>query len=381
VKLFGLHLIWRKPRSTDIVIYDRVGAEFIRRCLDGIDNWQIMDVRDTLYVHPRVFFLSIYFFVKRWRSKHGYLNIARPKILNEKAVIDVIQPKVVITFGENSERFGMLSRLCPSSLFLGVQNGLRGPRVSDIDFRLHLTNCLCFGQDTVDKYQKSEQSIEEFHIIGSLKNGLFDIQERGTADSRFDICFISQYRPARFERSLPLLRKITEINLSYIIRYCKERDKKFCIAGSCKENNFVAEYKLYKRMTGTDKIMFFPNDDNGLSSYKLIERSQVSITSYSTVGFEGLSRGNKILFFNPTDDEYFDVPRRGGDEIWRLAGAEVDYAEFAERLDKIFDIDDIVWRELSREYASYFVTNDIHHNPVSIINGLISECLVKSKNM
>ena len=66
VKLFGLHLIWRKPRSTDIVIYDRVGAEFIRRCLDGIDNWQIMDVRDTLYVHPRVFFLSI--LLALWRA-------------------------------------------------------------------------------------------------------------------------------------------------------------------------------------------------------------------------------------------------------------------------------------------------------------------------
>lgn len=380
MKLFGLHLIWSKPRSTDVVIYDRVGADFIRRCLDGIDSWQIMDVRDALYVHPRVLFLSIYFFVKRRRSEQEYLKIARPKSLNEKAVIRLIQPKVVITFGENSERFGILSRLCPTSLFLGVQNGLRGPRISDIDSRLYLTNCLCFGQDTVDKYEKSGQSIDAFHIIGSLKTGLFEIQESGANNSKFDICFISQYRPARFERSLPLLRKITEITLNYITRYSKEREKKFCIAGSCKENNFVAEYKLYKGMAGIDKIMFFPNDDNGLSSYKLIERSQISITNHSTVGFEALSRGKKILFFNPTDDEYFDVPQRGNHEIWRLAGAGIGYAEFAERLDKIFDVEDIAWRELSREYASYFVTNDSHDNPVSIINGMVSECLVKSTN-
>ena len=125
MKLFGLHLIWHKPRSTDVVIYDRVGAEFIRRCLDGIDSWQIMDVRDTLYVHPRVLFLSIYFFLKQQYSECQYLKIARPKSLNEKAVIRLIQPKLVITFGENSERFGILSRLYPNASFLGVQNGLR----------------------------------------------------------------------------------------------------------------------------------------------------------------------------------------------------------------------------------------------------------------
>ena len=380
MKLFGLHLIWRKPRSADVVIYDRVGAEFIRRCLDGIDSWQIMDVRDTLYVHPRVLFLSIYFYLKRWHSKYQYLKTARPKLLIEKAVIRLIQPKVVITFGENSERFGILSRLCPSELFLGVQNGLRGPKVSDIHFRLHLTNCLCFGQDTVDKYEKSGQSIGKFHIIGSLKTGLFDIQESSTDSSKFDICFISQYRPARFDRSLPLLRKITEITLNYIIRYSREREQNYCIAGSCKENNFVAEYKLYKEIAGIDKIMFFPNDDSGLSSYKLIERSQITITNHSTIGFETLSRGKKVLFFNPTDDEYFDVPQRGSHEIWRLAGAGVSYAEFAERLDKIFEIEDIVWRELSQEYASYFVTYGIQENPVSIINGMVSECLVKSTN-
>ena len=74
------------------------------------------------------------------------------------------------------------------------------------------------------------------------------------------------------------------------------------------------------------------------------------------------------------------MPQRGSHEIWRLAGAGVGYAEFAERLDKIFEIEDIVWRELSQEYASYFVTYGIQENPVSIINGMVSECLVKSTN-
>ena len=380
MKLFGLHLIWHKPRSTDVVIYDRVGAEFIRRCLDGIDSWQIMDVRDTLYVHPRVLILSIYFFLKQQYSECQYLKIARPKSLIEKAVIRLIRPKLVITFGENSERFGILSRLYPNASFLGVQNGLRGPKVSDIHFRLYLTNCLCFGQDTVDKYEKSSQSIGKFHVIGSLKSGLLDIEESRIQSSTFDICFISQYRPARFDRSLPLLKTITEITLNYIIRYSRERKKNYCIAGSCKENNFVAEYKLYKEMAGNDKIMFFPNDDNGLSSYKLIERSQISITNHSTVGFESLSRGKKVLFFNPTDDEYFDVPHRGSHEIWRLAGAGVSYAEFAERLDKISKIEDSLWKELSQEYASYFVTYGSQENPVSRINGMVSECLAKSSD-
>lgn len=378
MKLFGLHLIWRKPRSTDVVIYDRVGAEFVRRCLDGIDSWQIMDVRHTLYVHPSVLVFSIYEYLKRWRSDCQYLKIARPKSLIEKSVIHLIQPKVVITFGENSERFGILSRLCSSAVFLGIQNGLRGPRVSDIQFRLYLTNCLCFGQDTVDKYEKSGQLIGKFHIIGSLKSGLFDIEESSVRSSNFDICFISQYRPARFDRSLPLLKTITEITLNYIIRYSRERDKNYCIAGSCKENNFVAEYKLYKKMAGIDKISFFPNDDNSLSSYKLIEQSQISITNHSTVGFEALSRGKKVLFFNPTDDEYFDVPHRGSDEIWRLSGAGISYVEFAKRLDKISRIEDSLWKELSQEYASYFVTYGRQENPVSTINDMVSECLVKS---
>jgi len=357
-KIFSFKFIIRRPRAADVIIYDRVGSGILRRCLRGVGIWTVLDVRRVLYIHPEVLAKWIGLLIHRRFATSPYERVASLKVMNEYAALILSKPSVVMTYGENSERFGILSQMLESAHFMGIQNGLRGPRPEDIKFRLALKNCYCFGQDTIDKYKGSHQKINKFVITGSLKAALFASTEKMNPTGQFAICLISQYRPARFEDSLPTLKSITEVQIQWVVKYCEKQELKFCVAGSCKENNFLSEYRYFRTLIGEHDFVFFPNDDNGLSSYKAMHRSEVSITNHSTIGFEGLSMGLKVLFVNPTDDQYFSIPALTDNEMWRLEGSTTEYDKFARRVHEIRKMNSKEWVEQTKRYAKYFVSNE-----------------------
>lgn len=348
-------VIFRKPRRADIAIYDRVGSTILRQCVVGLSTWVVVDVRNVVYLHPSV--------AIRWAIM-GLSQLLAPKsktpkislkILNESAVLQSIKPSIVLTYGENKQRFGVLSRILPGIHFVGIQNGLRGPTPNDINFRLTLTNFFCFGSDTIEKYRLSNQQIERFEIVGSLKSSLFEDKNPTSKTGEFGICLISQFRPARFDSSLPNLKLITEQQVQWAINYCRVKGLRFCIAGSCKENNFVAEYRYFSDLLKGEDFVFFPNDDNGLSSYRAMYRSLVSVTNHSTLGFEGLSLGLKVVFVNSTDDPYFNVSSRSEDDCWRVQGSSCTFEDFSSKVDMVIAMTDEQWRHQTSDYGSYFV--------------------------
>ena len=352
---------WRFPAHTNVLIYDLVGAYFIKKALTGITGVRALEIRKVVYIHPRI--------VVKWgcllaralvRSESRFrVNL---KLLNEAAVIMVARPVFVVTFGENSERFGVLSQMIKDAEFIGIQNGLRGPTIEDINFSLSLTNCWCLGQDTVEKYRATQQKIETYEVVGSLKTALYINTPSKVTKPEFDLCFVSQFRVARFERTLPLLKEITEVSVRYALEYTRKKGLRFCIAGSAKENGFPSEYLFFKSLLSSEKLIFFPNDDNQFSSYRAIDRSRLAITNHSTAGFEALSRGKRVLFFNPSGDRYFDVPKIEQSELWRLSGADLTYLDFEERVDNILSMETSEWEKRSARYAEHFVA------PVSKVN-------------
>ena len=140
------------PRKTDVLIYDRVGSQFILRALGKSFRWGILDVRRTkINLHPFVLFRLLPIVIQKLFSTHKIWRTLSLRVAFELAEIRTIKPKVVITFIDNSRRFSQLSRICSSATFIGVQNGLRGIEVADMAHYLCLTNLFCFGQDTVER--------------------------------------------------------------------------------------------------------------------------------------------------------------------------------------------------------------------------------------
>ena len=364
------------PRKTDVLIYDRVGSEFILKALGKSFRWGILDVRRTIInLHPFVLARLLPIVIQKLFSTHKSWRTLGLRVAFELAEIKTIKPKVVVTFIDNSRRFSQLSRICPSATFIGVQNGLRGVEVADMAHYLCLTNFFCFGQETVQRYRAERCNVGRFIVGGSLKDGLYRQQLDTPPEKIYDFCWISQFRPARFEKTMPGLRQNTLQLLSYIQQFCATSGKTLAIACSCKENQFPYEYRFLLSIVKLKNVHLIPNDENSFSSYRVIDQSKVTITTSSTLGFESLSRGNKVLFCNFTNDEYYDVPGGYADGIWSLRGDDINYGKFIDTLEKIYLLDDEEWNRQVQEMAQYFVYANKSVFPQTVLKSEVSKIL------
>ena len=369
------------PRKTDVLIYDRVGSEFILKALGKSFRWGILDVRRTIInLHPVVLFRLLPIVIQKVFSTQPIWRALTLRCAFELAEIRTIKPKVVITFIDNSRRFSQLSRICSSATFIGVQNGLRGIEVADMAHYLCLTNFFCFGQDTVKRYKAEGCNVNRFIVGGSLKDGLHRQQVETPLEKIYDFCWVSQYRPARFEKTMLGLRQNSLQLLSYIQQFCTTYGKTLAIACSCKENQFPFEYRFLLSILNLTNVHLVPNDENQFSSYKVIDQSKVTLTTSSTLGFEALSRGNKVLFCNFTNDEYYDVPSGYADGIWSLRGDNIDYGKVVDTLSKIYLLDEEEWNRQVQEMAQYFVYADKSELPQTVLKSEVSKVLSHARS-
>ena len=93
------------------------------------------------------------------------------RLAAELAAIKFIQPKLVITFVDNSRRFNFLSRIYLKATFIGVQNGLRGIEVADMAEYLCQTNFFCFGEETKKTIPNRRMSNREIRGLWITKGG------------------------------------------------------------------------------------------------------------------------------------------------------------------------------------------------------------------
>jgi len=158
-----------------------------------------------------------------------------------------------------------------------------------------------------NEYSKNFYSFikSEFIIAGSVKNNEIEIEKQ---NKKFDIMFISQFR-SKIEsyfgtnNNIGKMRSI-DSSTSYVLKILKNisktynksivvaltssrRDKKYKIDSNFKRN----EIQFFKRDLGE-----FNYED--IDATALAEKSKIIVTINSTLGFELLSRGMKVLFLD-----------------------------------------------------------------------------------
>ncbi len=372
-----LPFTFQRLSKADVLIYDRVGAEYILRALAGRYSVSILDVRKSSINFYPFFCFRVLKRLIRGVSPSRYLSqIAGIRGFFEFAAILYIDPKVVITYIDNSARFNLLSRTVSDVKFLGVQNGFRGIEVAEMAGRLKMTNFLCFGNETIDRYTESGCNIGNFIITGSLKDGLYRESRREVPEKTYDFCWISQFRPSRFFKTMPHLRETSELMANLLERYCLEREKKLVIACSCKEKLFAHEFAYLLKLFDRENIQIVPNDDYNFSSYRVIDQSEVSLTVHSTIGLESLSRGNKVIFCNFSGDPYLDIPGEYSEGIWAMKSRiQIEYEEFSRRLDLVYKMSRDQWQRETQYMGNYFITNTENCLPQEILRQEIESVL------
>ena len=87
--------------------------------------------------------------------------------------------------------------------------------------------------------------------------------------------------------------------LDFLVKYGKENNKKIFIIPRSKSNSDSLRKKeenYYKNILDLD--INFMDYNHNYSSYNALDSSSVNVTIDSTLGYESLTRGNKVAFFS-----------------------------------------------------------------------------------
>ena len=295
------------------------------------------------------------------------------------AYLQLTRAKFVITTTDNDITFYRIKKYLPAVTTIAIQNGLRGNYSSpnSTGFLIEISQeaelacdyILAFGKTMGLEFQKHIKT--EFIAVGSIRNNSFTpssaIQEAN------QLVYISQLtnralkpdeqfadfmgNPISYQEFYGAEKQICD----YLAKYCVERGLKFLVCGK-QNSTFTAEQDFFK-----------PHEVSGrnepFSSYELLNAAEILVSLDSAIGYEFLSRGNRVVIVggrfshhpNKTVREMPDVkfgfpaelPTDG--PFWISGLSETDLKE---RLDSVRSMSGESWTDLIKPYQDLLMRFD-----------------------
>ena len=365
---FKIKIIFKDPKNFDLVIFDDESIDELEAILKNRKYFILqnrVDRIDKIYISLNI----IRNFIKNYKS-----NISTAYFLT---LLDIIRPKVVFTFIDNSFKFSELAKLKNHKIkFIALQNGARYEHKeyeylykNKIIKYKHSENffipyLLCYGKYEIDDFKKYNIKVKDFSVVGSLRVSNFILNKKKNKKYSNDICLISDaYAWDRlFDCYNPNLEKgIIEL-VKFTIRFCEQHNLKMKLAlrsyrtdltNLNKELNFYKKYLTQTEYSFLFKSFYYREKKNRFRTYELMKNSKVVIGSISTTLRENLVINGKTLACNFTPTNIFDFPIKGLCFI-----KNCNYKSFEKRLLKVINITkNEYFSKINRNYAINYDTN------------------------
>lgn len=333
------------PEKSHIAILDECSHEWLLDLLEGRAFAIVGNPGNVFYVNAHIFKSFTKWFFK---TDH-------PSIAYSIALIEVIEPKVVLTIIDNSSLFYEVSRHCKHIRFIAIQNANR----LDIPFltpdearKIHIPEFACFGEYERDLYTSVKASVKNFYPIGSLRDAMYREKYPIHPQKEYDVCVVSEPTLNGDTVWFPGVEMSVVMILDYAIRFCEKHKLKLCVAGKRFGPHFENEKKWYEAHLGRE-IDFVAPIRFEYSTPRLIDQSAVSLAQVSTALREGMGRGNRVLFCNYSENKNFDFPVDG---LWFLK--DPSFAAFEQRMLTLLQMSDSEFQEVAGDTAKYIVNYD-----------------------
>jgi len=335
-------LVFKNPDKSKIIVFDDKTIQDLNNILLEYKYFLLKCRIENIVC----IYLSLKILKKFIKNYKG--NIMTAYLLS---VIEMVNPKIVITNIDNSFKFSDLAKkLYKKMHFIAIQNAYRidvdenkysvQKKITKFNYKkkLFLPNFLCFGKFEINLYRKHGIKVKNFFIVGSLRlaNFFYYLKKNkiNLRKKKHDICLISESYTGRnqlfakkdFEEKAVLLTK-------FVIKFCKEYNKKLVF--SLKYSNKNSELDYYERYLTPEEYNFLIKNScerkNEFSSYLTMSQSKVSVAIITTLLSERLATGEKILSCNLTPTKLWDFPIKGMCFI-----KNCDYITLKKRLLKIY---------------------------------------------
>jgi surface carbohydrate biosynthesis protein len=277
--------------------------------------------------------------------------------------IELSGAKVVITWIDNYSRTWWLSSILRGKArVISVQNGIRYFESrflwsrDDSTNRFFLQDFLCFGEHERQLYEAQGARVERFHPVGSMRGSYFRFELKPTPSALvYDLCLPSTWTPSDgwgafdFSEWRPFVESADETLVEFLAQYVFERDVKLAVA---LRSSDPREVDYFRRRFG-EKAHLAQRDDSAMSTYALMDESDVVVSTSSTTAFEAMGWGKKVLFGDYIEADWGHFPVEG---LW--VDRSTAYSDFARHLDSIRDMELAEFAKASRDAAHFLMAYD-----------------------
>ena len=387
-----LNFVFKLPDQKKILIFDDVSFIDLKFVLKDFDFYLLKtryESVEELIINPKIIVKSlIYYF------KFKTINIWTAYLI---ALIAYVSPKVIITWSDNSLKFFEIAKILNDKTnFFAIQNGARydfnrykhhyktGIYKKDFSKDFFIPNFFCFGKYEIDDYKKKKIEVKNFIPVGSLRlaNYIFDkkINVLRKKDILYDILIVSDGFHHNSDRDLATEGEIKRIAqfVKFIIKYSLVNKKKIIFSLkrlNSSQKNLENEINFYKDNLNESEFSYFLKNSTinskkyRYNTYDLMLKSNITVSTYSTVIRENLSIGGKAVSINFMQNKIFDFPMEG---ICKITNC--DYPTFERKLNKIFSMTD---KEFTNNLIdkNYLMKFDIQNSAIDQIRQEIKKFL------
>jgi surface carbohydrate biosynthesis protein len=353
--------ILRRPKNCDILIYD---ITFPNILLDYFKNYSL-EVLPT-----RGESLNLYILLKSVFKKEFW----ECGILWSYTVTYIAEcnPKIIVTFIDNNQKFYSLSSKFKDIKTIFIQNGTRGMSGDIFEYLTReedfFVDFMCVqNREIGEKYKKFIKG--EIIIIGSLINNSFPMDLTCFPNR---VVFISQFTPKKNKSDIYYSQKDgtlvfwkdfynAEVNfLKLLQEWCVLHKKELVICGRYPSGS--SEKEFFSEILKDFHFEFVPRSEI-FSSYKVISTAEIVITIDSTIGFEALAQGKRVAFFSVRHTKGAvqyqfgwpaNLPTRG--PFWSNNLAEDSFSDILNFLDSI---PKDMWLEIVESYKPILMEFDL----------------------
>tara|TARA_Y200000002_G_scaffold274872_1_gene229165 strand:+ start:8939 stop:10060 length:1122 start_codon:yes stop_codon:yes gene_type:complete len=281
--IFFTNKIFQKPVKKKILIFDSEESDILKRNLKKKEI-EIVDTRFALKKNQN---LNIYVYFK------NLLNLKFSTKNYYEEYINITDPTHLITWTDNSQLFYKL-KVKSNVTKISIQKAFRSLDVGDILFNLKNLkkkkkelSCdylLMFNKEIGKKFQEFLDS--KVIPIGSFKSNFY---KKKNKKKTINYLYISVFRPNEEIKIDDLFF------LENLKKYCLNKKIKIQILGS--SDNFAKEKNFYIKIFGDRLEKFLPRHLER-DTYGIVDKSEIIISTISTLGYEAASRGNKVGLFS-----------------------------------------------------------------------------------
>ena len=348
--ILNLKIRFIYPKKNRILIFDEESSKVNCNIL-GLQKYEVLHTRKEEIYLPIIFNLLIRF---KLNSLNYYIKY-----------IELSGAEIIITFIDNNFIFYKLKSRFKSKTFISIQNGHRMAygdifglfKNTKVKEKLSASMIFTYNKHIANEYKKKISS--KFSFIGSIKNNYF--LKKNFKINKNNLLFISAYRKIMsniinnkisfddYEQKYGKKYKLKHrqgINFDIpkiLKRYCYEKKKNFIILGA---SNNIDEKYFYDKLIGEQNYKFIFKKDT-FSNYREIDKSNLLVSTYSTLGYEAFSRGKKVCFFSPSLSKFEKSYNFGWPYIKTKKGFfysnEINYESISKILDYVNKMSNSLW--------------------------------------